>query len=394
MSKVIVHIDLNAFFVRCEEIKNPSLENKPVAVGHEGRSGIVSTCSYEARKYGVHSGMPMFQATKACPSLIIIPPDFRFYEVKSKEFMNYVKSFTKVVEKASIDECYADFSEVLKDVKDVKAFFAGLQKGLYEKTQLKCSIGVGPTKFLAKMGSDYQKPMGLTIIRRRDVPTILYPLSLDKMYGIGKKTLPRLEAMGIKTIGDLAKRCEEDDPQLIDTLGKFFYVIKDWTHGYGSDEIDVEPFDPKSIGNSTTLRFDSNSYDEISSVIKGLSEEVSSRAIKEDKLGTTVQLVIKDTAFQSHSKSVTFSTPTNSASVIYEKALKLYENNFLDKTIRLVGVTLQNLVSKKDIVVQMTLFDYEKHEEESQTKLLIDELNRKLKKPLLKRASEVDKDEN
>ena len=149
MSKVIVHIDLNAFFVRAEEIKDPSLEGKPVAIGREGRAGIVSTCSYEARKFGVHSGMPVFQAKQLCPQLILLPGDYRFYRTLSHMFRRFVRNYTKIVEIASIDECFADFTDVVKDVKDVEAFFRQLQRDLFKQTQLKCSIGVAPTKFLA-----------------------------------------------------------------------------------------------------------------------------------------------------------------------------------------------------------------------------------------------------
>ena len=154
MSKIIVHIDLNYFFVRCEEIKDPTLQGQPVAVGHQGRAGIVSTCSYKAREYGVKSGMPMFQAIEKCPNLIIKPVDFDFYGVLSREFILYVLSFTKKVEVASVDECYADFSDVLKNEKDPIGFLKKFQKGLFDKTKLYCSIGVSTNKFLAKMGRE------------------------------------------------------------------------------------------------------------------------------------------------------------------------------------------------------------------------------------------------
>ena len=147
MSKVIVHIDLNAFFVRAEEIRDPSLENKPVAIGKEGRAGVVSTCSYKAREYGVHSGMPMFQAKQLCPNIIILPSDFRYYRSLSHIFMAFIRTYTKIIEIASIDECYADFTTAIKGVKDVEGYFRNLQKDLYNKTKLMCSIGVAPTKF-------------------------------------------------------------------------------------------------------------------------------------------------------------------------------------------------------------------------------------------------------
>ncbi|MBR0439434.1 MAG: DNA polymerase IV [Bacilli bacterium] len=394
MAKVIVHIDLNAFFARCEEIRDSSLENKPVAIGHDGRGGIVSTCSYKAREYGVSSAMPMFKAKELCPNLIIKPVDFRYYGALSDQFKNFIRRYTKKVEEASIDECFADFTDVVRGQKDVPGFFKKLQNDLYKETKLKCSIGVATTKFLAKMGSDYKKPMGLTIIRKKDIPDILYPLKIESMFGIGKKTSPKLRKMGINTIGDLAKRCEKDDRELMNELGKYYYVIKDWMSGKGSDEIIVEPEDPKSIGNSTTLMEDTMNHELIASTFKWLSKEVSERAIRENKLGSTIQIVVKESDFKVHNKSITFDNPTNDADVIFNIAMNLYDKNFSNMMIRLVGVTLQNLINTKDIAIQMSLFDYEKHEEQSSTKLLINELNRKMKKKVLIRASEVEDDGN
>ncbi len=391
MSKVIVHIDLNAFFVRCEEIKEPSLEGKPVAVGHEGRGGIVSTCSYKAREYGVHSGMPMFKAKQLCPQLIIKPVDFRFYYTLSHEFIDFIKNYTKEIEIASIDECYADFTDVIKGLNDVPGFFKDLQNKLFNKTRLKCSIGVASNKFLAKMGSDYRKPMGLTIIHKNDIPKILYPLSIDNMYGVGKKTAPRLNDIGIKTIGDFAREANSNNLELQKILGKFYFVLKDWVNGNGSDEIIKEVEDPKSIGNSLTLKRDTNNKEDILTTFEFLCHEVSSRAIKERKLGTTIQIVVKDQEFKTYNKSLTLNNPTNKFDIIYQNVVILYEQNFLGKVIRLVGVTLQNLVNVEDATIQMSLFDYQKHEEESATKLLINDLNRRLKKPSLMRASEVKK---
>lgn len=389
MAKVIVHIDLNAFFVRAEEIRNPALENKPVAIGHLGRGGIVSTCSYEARKYGVKSAMPMNKAVKLCPNLIIIPGDYRFYVTLSHEFKNFIRQITPKVESASIDELFADFTDVVKGKKNIEHFFRKIQQDLFSKTGLKCSIGVGPTKFLAKMGSDYQKPMGLTIIRRKDIRNILYPLPIEDMFGVGKKTSPRLRSVGVNTIGDLADRLNNSDPTVLNVLGKFSEELKLWISGYGSDEIITEFDDPKSIGNSTTLASDTSDFETIKDTFELLAEEVSMRAKKGQMIGNTVQIMVKDTNYKAHNKSITFERATNNAKDIFNVALKLYEKNFIDMNLRAVGLTLQNLVNIKDISIQMTFFDYEMHEEESKTKLLINNLNRKIKGAPLKRASEI-----
>ena len=390
MAKVIVHIDLNAFFVRAEEIRNPELENKPVAIGHLGRGGVVSTCSYEARKFGVRSAMPMNKAVKLCPDLIIVPGDYRFYVTLSHEFKNFVREITPKVESASIDELFADFTDIVKGKKNIESYFKNIQLNLYKKTGLKCSIGVGPTKFLAKMASDYQKPMGLTIIRRKDIKNILYPLPIEDMFGVGKKTSPRLRHIGVNTIGDLADRLNNKDETTLNILGKFAEELTLWINGYGSDEIIMEYDDPKSIGNSTTLTSDTSDYEIIKNTFNYLAEEVSIRAKRDQMIGNTIQIMAKDTNYKAHNKSMTFERATNNSKELLNYALKLYEKNFLDLTVRAVGLTLQNLTNIKDVSIQMTFFDYEQHEEESKTKLLINELNRKIKGSPLKRASEVE----
>jgi DNA polymerase-4 len=393
MAKVVVHIDLNAFFVSAEELRDPILIGKAVIVGGKGRGGIVSTCSYEARKYGIHSGMPTFKAVQLYRDVIIKPVDYEYYAKLSKRFFEFVKTYTSIIEPASIDECYADFTKQIIGI-NAKTYFLNLQRELYKKTGLKCSIGIAPTKFLAKMASDMKKPMGLTILRRKDFKEKLYPLPIKEMYGIGKKTYPKLEEMGIKTIGDLAYRLNQGDKETIDFLGTFSYGLKEWLNGFGDDNVDVSPFNPKSIGTSTTLNHDSNDLEEISQVLRKLSKEVSENAKKERKKGTTIQIVAKDITFKTHNKSYSFKNPTNDFNIIYSIALKLYEKNFDGLVIRLVGVTLQNLVSPEDEVIQMSLFNYEEFEEESRTKLLINELNRKMGKDVFKRASEAKKDGN
>lgn len=399
MSKIILHIDLNAFFVRCEEIMNPSLEGKPVAIGHKGRGGIISTCSYEARKYGVRSAMPTFQATKLCPNLILLPGNYTLYSHKSKEFFNFVKRYSSVIEKASIDECFVDMTSALKSEKNAVDYLRKMQQDLFKETGLKCSIGVAPTKFLAKMASDMKKPMGLTIIRRKDVRKMLDHLPIEDFYGIGKKTSPRLREMGINTIGDLAVRINNDDPEIKELFGRFYHAIKDWINGYGSDVVDTEPWDPKSIGNSETLMYNTNNYDEIKDALLKIAKEVSDRAIEADKVGTTVQIVLKDsemgaTGFKTISRSKSLSKPVNDYPSIANAVISLLDANYNEeRSVRLVGVTLQNLVNRDEVVVQLSIFDnYEEIKEECATKLLIGELNRKMKKSVFKTASEVLKD--
>lgn len=389
MAKVILHIDLNAFFVRCEELLDPSLKGKPVIIGHEGRAGIVSTCSYEARKYGVHSGMPTFQAIKLCPNLIIIHGHYDLYSKKSREFINFVKRYSLIIEQASIDECFVDMSEALKGVKDPLGYIKNIQDSLYKETGLMCSIGVASTKFLAKMGSDYKKPMGITVIRRKDIPDILYPLPIESFFGIGKKTAPKLRAMGINTIGDLAKRIENNDEATKQVFGKFYYAIKDWITGYGSDVVETEPFDPKSIGNSTTFKFNTNNFDVIKEYVRDLAKEVSDRAKEANKVGSTIQLTLKDSDRKVITRSKKIDKATNDFQVIFDVSLDLLKANLSSKLFRLAGVTIQNLIDPIDEVIQMSIFDnYDEIQDECAAKLLIGELNRKMNKAVFKTAAD------
>lgn len=385
MSKIILHIDLNAFFVRCEEIKDPSLEGKPVIIGHNGRGGIVSTCSYAARKYGVHSGMPTYQALLKCKDAILIPGDYRYYEQKSNEFFVFIKKYTTLVEPASIDECYADFTNVLKDKSEPIGFLRNLQKELYKETKLFCSIGVAPTRFLAKMASDMKKPNGLTIIRKKDSRKMLSPLPIDSFFGIGKKTAPRLKELGINTIGDLINRIDADDNATKEVFGKFYYVIKDWIDGKGGDEINTEPWDPKSVGHSTTLYSDALSVEELEKPLKELSEQVSKDAKREGKKGKTVQLVLKDNEFKVINRSKRLGKLSNEFDDIFKTAFELLKANYDGRPIRLIGVTLQQLQNPKETYEQLSIFDnYEQIKEENETRLLIGDLNRMMHKSVFK----------
>lgn len=385
MSKIIMHIDLNAFFATAEVIRNPALANKPLVVGGTGRRGIVSTASYEARAFGIHSAMPTYMAERLCPNLIILPSDFKLYSRLSREFFDFVRHYTSRIEIASIDECYADMTETLKNVKNPIEFLTNLQKDLYEKTKLKCSIGIGPTKFLAKMASDYQKPMGLTIFRRRDLAQTLWKLPIKSMYGVGKKTYPRLEKIGIHTIGDLATSESEEVKNL---LGKFYFTLKEWVTGYGSDEVNPEPDDPKSIGNSRTLASDTDDYDEIRSMIIYLCQEVSERAQAEKMLGSTIQIVLKNSDFSTINRSITLEKPTNDLGIIYLEAMRLFDKNYQGQMIRLVGVTLANLVAFSEVTTQLSLFD-STITTVSKTEQIIQNFNKITEKPLLKRLSDI-----
>ena len=395
MAKVIVHIDLNQFFVRCEEIKNPTLIGKPVAVGGDGRKGIVSTCSYEARSYGIHSGMPTFQAKMLCKNLILLPGDYKFYELMSKEFISYIRRYTRKIEQMSIDECFCDFTEVFrnKNINNPELYLKKLQDGLFKTTKLKCSIGVAPTKFLAKMGSDYKKPMGITIIRKKDIKDILFPLPVKDLFGIGKKTYPKIERAGYKTIGDLYYGIKNNDEALSNFFGSYKQDLIDELEGNSSDVVSTGPSDPKSMGMTRTLDFDSNDKFYIRNFLANLINNILDDFSGSGRLCKTIQITYKNAnheeGFQTTTVSKSFDNYTDSREEIYREGIKLFEKTYKGEEIRLIGFTLKNLKDKHDVVVQMTFDNFERHENENKTQLLINELNRKAKKPIFFRLSDL-----
>lgn len=386
-----MHIDLNAFFATAEELRDPSLTNKPLIVGSSAKRGVVSTASYVARKYGIHSGMPTYQALELCPFAIVKPVDFPYYEMLSNSFFSYVRRFTPLIEVASIDECFADMSEAIKGKNDPEAYFKSLQDGLLQEIGLKCSIGVAPTKWLAKMASDMKKPMGITFLRRKDLETILYPLPIESFYGIGKKTSPKLRELGINTLGDFASKAENDDPSLVKLLGKSFFWAKEVIKGQGDDIVSTSQEEAKSIGRSVTFEDDTSDYNEITSTLLSLCKDVATSARKSGLESKTIMVQIKDPSFKTHDKSLSLNQASNNEEEIYKVALSLYEKNFLSQTIRLIGVSLQNLVNPREEEVQMSLWNYKDYEKMDKTKLLINQLNRKLDKPVLMRGSEAKK---
>jgi len=386
-----MHVDLNAFYATAEQIRRPEYQGKPVIVGGLSRRGVVSTCSYEARSFGVHSAMPIGEAKRMCPNGIFLECDFPYYEMLSRSFFGYLKKYSSLIEVASIDEGFVDMTKALEHDKNALETLKQLQEGLYKELGLKCSIGVGPTKFLAKMASDMKKPMGITIIRKRDIKAMLYPLPIENFYGVGKRTTPHLKAMGINTIGDFANALEKDEVGMRKQFGKIYDYYFNSIHGKGDDQVIVEYPDQKSINHSSTFLNDTNDQEEIRLMIENLSKHVAAGLAREKKKCKTVSINIKDENFKVSSKSMTLEESINDSDELFKIAWNIFSRSYLGITIRLVGVTAGNLVPLREKNVQMSFWNYEKYEKEDETQLLVSSLNRKANKKILMMASEVKK---
>lgn len=388
MSRVILHIDMNAFFASCHIVDNPALKGKPVAVGSNTGKGVLSTASYEARKYGVNSAMPVFMAKKKCPDLIIVESDFELYHRKSMEFLNIIKRYSPVIEVASVDECYVDITQSLLTIKDPLGYIKSIQDSIYTETGLGCSIGVAPNKFLAKMASDYKKPMGITVIRKKDVPKILWPIDIGDMFGVGKKTAPKLREKGINTIGDLAN-CNDIDT-LRNILGKNYYFLVRAANGEGDDVVNTQEEDPKSIGNSLTLSENTTSIDEMEKVLGELLDSTLDRMNRSSLECKGVSITIRYSDFSNVTRSLSFKDKTNDRKTLFARITKLLEDNYQEgRAVRLLGVTLRNLEEVRDRVKQLNLFEYQKEVDDDKVKKIINEINNKLGYEALKKAKDL-----
>lgn len=380
MSRVYFHIDLNAFYANAECLLDPTLRGKPLAVSGQTRRSAVSTASYEARAYGVHSAMPIAEAKNLCRDLVVVAPHFNYYEELSNEFIAIVRSYTSIVEQASIDECYADMTDAIFRFPRPLDLAFQLQHRVRDELGLPCSIGIGPNLFLAKMASDMKKPMGITVLRIREVPQKLWPLKIADMRGVGKKTLPFLEELGIRTIGDLAQW--KDPEQLRGIFGKNTEQMIARANGHDDRQIELET-DPKSMGVSETFLEDVTDYDELRGMMRTLSRRLSKRLAEVRKTGSLVSIRIRYSDFSNADRSMHVDHPIWKADDLFEQGIRLFNENWEQDPVRLLGLTLSEFHSEQE---DRNLFNLEESEKEATASILSD-LNEELGGLRLKRAS-------
>nr|WP_188856820.1 DNA polymerase IV [Oceanobacillus indicireducens] len=356
--RVIFHIDMNSFYASVEMAFNPDLKGKPVAIAGnpEERKGIIVTSSYEARAKGVRTTMTVWQAKKLCPELIILKPNFERYRAASSEIFRMMSEITPLVQPVSIDEGYIDVTDVEGQGTPIE-IARNLQKRILNELDLPCSIGIAPNKFLAKMGSDLKKPLGITIIRKRELPETLWSLPIDEMYGVGEKTAEKLKAIKIHTIKDLA---EADVYELRQLLGINGERLINRANGIDNREVDPDAiFDFKSIGNSQTLPYDTTNLQEIHYLLDKLSEKVISRMKRKEVVGKSVQVMIRYHDRKTVTRSRKLDTYIDEKADLLPIAVELFEQHWNEQPIRLLGVTAQHLEDKRNVGEQLDLFTYE-----------------------------------
>lgn len=344
----ILHVDLDAFFASVEQLDNPAYRNKPLIVGGLSQRGVVATCSYEARAFGVHSAQPGFEARKRCPQGIFVQGRMSRYSQVSKQVFEILRTICDHVEVVSIDEAYLDITSLYYSPMYVANYIKDQVK---EKVGLTLSVGISYNKFLAKLASDWHKPNGIKVISQEEIPDILRPLSIKKVHGLGQKSVAKLNRIGIFTIDDLLSY----DLKFIESfLGKYGVEIYDRIRGIDHRPVASDPGKAKSIGSETTLSKDAKCLEEVLGALKHFSDQISASLKKNNLVAHTITVKWKTKDFESHSKSKTFTLPVTLSEEIYTWSHRLLSLHNFEKPIRLIGISVSSLSDKS--YEQLTLF--------------------------------------
>ncbi|MFC1829215.1 DNA polymerase IV [Thermodesulfobacteriota bacterium] len=380
---MILHMDMDAFYASVEQLDNPELKGRCVIVGGMSGRGVVSAASYEARKFGIHSAMPVFQAKQKCPDGIFLRPRMRRYKEVSIKIMALLTDFSPLVEPISIDEAFVDITGCERIYGLPEEIAAKIKRKIKEAMNLTCSVGVAPNKFLAKVASDMAKPDGLTVITPDEAMAFIASLAIHKVPGVGHVTGKSLEAMAIKTLGDVRKYPEKT---LLKHLGKFGKRLKQLSEGV--DNSPVVPFtSPKSISSEETLAENTGDKHLLSKHILTQSEDVGRQLRRQRVRARTITLKIKHADFKQFTRSVTIKNPTQSSETIYKEAVKLLDAYKLSTRVRLIGVGVSGFVPV-DTPVQLNLFEAENDQNHMWEKVdkTVDTISRKFGKDVIKRA--------
>lgn len=348
MDKVIMHVDMDAFFASVEVMDNPKLMGKPVIVGGTTERGVVATCSYEARKYGIRSAMPVFMAKARCPEGIFLPVRHERYKEISNKIFKIFYEVTPYVEPLSIDEAYLDITGINRPPADVAK---EIKRSIKEKTGLNVSVGISYNKFLAKLASDWNKPNGLKLISKEMVPECLFPLKIQKVYGLGEKSVKKLNDIGVFTIEELYRLPKQ---LLIEFLGKYGMEIYDRIRGIDKREVETVR-ERKSVGRETTLKADTDDKSELKIYIEKFAVSISNTMINKKVRGKTVTIKMKTAAFVNHTKSRTLNYYIFNKDDIYKEACSILDEIKLNEKVRLIGVSVSNFKETK--IEQLTMFE-------------------------------------
>jgi nucleotidyltransferase/DNA polymerase involved in DNA repair len=354
--RIILHVDMDAFYASIEQRDNPALKGKPVIVGADPKGGqgrgVVAACSYEARKFGVHSALPISRAWKLCPQGAYVRPRMDRYIDVSHQVMEVLRQFTDLIEPLSIDEAFMDITGSIALFGSPQQIARSIKKRIRENTDLCASVGVGPNKFIAKIASDLRKPDALVIVQLDEVEEFLRDLPISRLWGVGPKTELRLKSLGLRTIGDIRDMPRQTLVRALGSLGDHLHEL-----AQGKDERPVIPnWEAKSVSNETTFDEDTADVDLLIETIRGLAARVGRRLRREDQRAGRITLKLRYADFETHTKQTSLDSAVQTDQDIAGAAIALFRQFPLNRKIRLIGVGAADLTRDGKDPTQLDLF--------------------------------------
>ena len=347
---------MDAFYASIEQLDHPEYKGRPVIVGADPKAGkgrgVVAACSYEARKFGIRSALPISRAWKLCPQGVYVRPRMNRYVEVSQQVMEVFRRYTDLVEPLSIDEAFLDITGSLALLGPADEIARSIKKAIREATGMTASVGLAPNKFLAKIASDLKKPDGLVVLQEADVDQFLRDLPISRLWGVGPKTEARLHEMGFRTIGQLASASRESLVRTLGSLGEHLYQLS-----HGKDDRQVVPdWERKSVGTETTFDEDTDDRDLLLRTILELSDHVAERLRKDEYRARKVTLKLRYSNFSTHTKQHSLDRLIQTGDEIAAVARQLFSQFSLNRKIRLIGVSAGDLHRGREDPEQLTLF--------------------------------------
>ena len=397
MKKQILHVDVNNAFLswsaveRLKQGEKVDIRTIPAIIGgdEQQRKGVVLAKSNIAKQFGIQTGEPIYFARKKCPNLQVFQGDFKTYYKYSDALYNLFLEYTEKIERFSIDECFLDMTEYIQKGRNLIDIAYEINKRVKEEFGFTVNIGISENKLLAKMASDFEKPDKVHTLWKEEIQNKMWKLPISELFMVGRKSIPKLQKMGIKTIGDLAKK---DEKELIKAFGKYGKMIWEYANGIDLSEVNYKQEKPKGIGNSITLPYDYSNIEKLEEVLLALVEQVTYRLRHHELLTNVVNVQIKTNEFKvlSHQRKLDF--PTDSTKIIQEMAKKLLKEIYNNVPIRLIGVRVDQLVEKEQR--QISLFENTENEKQKKIDSVLDKIKEKYGYETITRAGKMNIDKN
>ena len=385
--RAILHVDMDAFYASIEQLDHPEYKGRPVIVGADPKKGagrgVVAACSYEARKFGVRSALPISRAWKLCPEGVYVRPRMKRYVEVSHQVMEVFRRYTDLVEPLSIDEAFLDITGSVALLGAPDAIARSIKKEIRQATGLTASVGLAPNKFLAKIASDLKKPDAFVIVQESGINDFLRDLPISRLWGVGPKTETRLHEMGFRTIGELASASRDSLVRSLGSLGEHLYQL---SRGHDARPV-ISDSEPKSIGTETTFDEDTDNRELLLRTILDLSDHVAERLRMNDCRARKVTLKLRYSNFSTHTKQHSLDRLIQTGEEIAAIARQLFAQFPLNRKIRLIGVSAGDLHRDGDDPQQLQLFAL--HDEKEKLSHTVDEIKQKFGADSLRRGSQL-----